>query len=61
MLTLNQQSVNSTLLSNNSNNNLIGLDYHQTTGENLSLQEIQDEEEALNRSIEDQKDVCNFY
>ncbi|XP_018645379.1 hypothetical protein Smp_000200 [Schistosoma mansoni] len=56
MLTLNQQSVNSTLLSNNSNNNLIGLDYHQTTGENLSLQEIQDEEEALNRSIEDQKD-----
>ncbi|CAH8548521.1 unnamed protein product [Schistosoma rodhaini] len=56
MLTVNQQSVNSTLIPNNSNNNLIGLDYHQTTGENLSLQEIQDEEEALNRSIEDQKD-----
>lgn len=66
--TVNQQSINSAFIpinsdnnGNNINNNLVGLDYHQITEENLSLQEIQDEEEALNRSIEDQRDVCNFY
>ncbi|CAH8850464.1 unnamed protein product [Trichobilharzia szidati] len=40
----------------NNNNNLNGLLIgQQSVEENLSLQEIQDEEEALNRSIEDQK------
>ncbi|CAI2727898.1 unnamed protein product [Schistosoma spindalis] len=62
MSTVNQQSINSTFITNNSDNNsnnknnLVGLDYHQITEDNLSLKEIQDEEEALNRSIEDQKD-----
>ncbi|CAH8546980.1 unnamed protein product [Heterobilharzia americana] len=46
-----QQSTNVDTLSNNQSE-VLG---HQSVEEKLSLQEIQDEEEALNRSIEDQK------
>ncbi|KAK4471573.1 hypothetical protein MN116_004989 [Schistosoma mekongi] len=50
--TMNQQSVySSTVMPNYP----VGLDCRITEG-NLSLREIQDEEEALNRSIEDQRD-----
>ncbi|VDQ05974.1 unnamed protein product [Trichobilharzia regenti] len=54
-VSLNPTTINTTY---NNNNNLNGLLIGQhNIEENLSLQEIQDEEEALNRSIEDQKVV----